>query len=397
MKRYRWSDITADVIVPASVLAALVASPWACMTDRVEPVICASGLACAPGWVCAPDGQSCSPGTCGDGRLDAEQGEICDYGDGAEMERNGCTACLILEKCGNGALDPGESCDDGNDNPNDGCDGNCRITVTCGDGIVNPPAEQCDEGIGGVRRATATCNENCTVPWCGDGVINPHYVHPATGLPERCEPRVSAEPCDADCTPAECGDGVLNVEAGELCDDGNQDDADGCVACQPAECGDGTLWRGVEECETRADTATCDADCTSRRCGDGYLNAAAGEICDDGNDFVFDDCVHCQPARCGDGFIELGKEQCDDGNEVDTDDCPSGPHGSCQMAYCGDGLVRAGHEHCDSAGDSMACDSDCTPVVCGDGHVNVTAGEECENDNDRQCPGTRCTDCRCGA
>jgi hypothetical protein len=30
-------------------------------------------------------------------------------------------------------------------------------------------------------------------------------------------------------------------------------------------------------------TASCDSDCTLRFCGDGYVNRAAGEICDDGN------------------------------------------------------------------------------------------------------------------
>jgi cysteine-rich repeat protein len=48
-------------------------------------------------------------------------------------------------------FDPGdprpalEECDDGNTDPNDGCDAVC-ITEFCGDGINNLPAEECDDG-----------------------------------------------------------------------------------------------------------------------------------------------------------------------------------------------------------------------------------------------------------
>jgi MYXO-CTERM domain-containing protein len=68
-------------------------------------------------------------------------------------------------------------------------------------------------------------------------------------------------------------------------------------------------------------TATCDPDCTGVSCGDGFLNATAGEACDDGNTVNTDICVSCQTARCGDGHARAGVEQCDDGNMVDTDTC----------------------------------------------------------------------------
>ncbi|MCB9736818.1 MAG: hypothetical protein H6745_29920 [Deltaproteobacteria bacterium] len=57
--------------------------------------------------------------------------------------------------------------------------------------------------------------------------------------------------CDSDCTPAECGDGTINAAARETCDDGGE-------------------------------SATCDATCTEAACGDGTVNATAGETCDDG-------------------------------------------------------------------------------------------------------------------
>ena len=45
--------------------------------------------------------------------------------------------------------------------------------------------------------------------------------------------------------------------------------------------------------------------------------------------------------------------------------------------WCGDGLADDG-EDCDDAGESAACDSDCTFAACGDGTLNITVGKECE-------------------
>lgn len=43
--------------------------------------------------------------------------------------------------------------------------------------------------------------------------------------------------------------------------------------------GDGVVQAG-EDCDTRGESATCNADCTAALCGDGVVNAAAGEACD---------------------------------------------------------------------------------------------------------------------
>ncbi|XP_033102059.1 collagen alpha-1(I) chain-like [Anneissia japonica] len=48
--------------------------------------------------------------------------------------------------------------------------------------------------------------------------------------------------------PGVCGNGI--IEKGELCDDANEDDNDGCINCQPSYCGDGYRQEGVEECDT---------------------------------------------------------------------------------------------------------------------------------------------------
>ena len=59
--------------------------------------------------------------------------------------------------CGNGELDGGESCDDGNDVDTDLCTSGCRIAA-CGDGFVRESVEECDDG--GADPAGA-CNALC--------------------------------------------------------------------------------------------------------------------------------------------------------------------------------------------------------------------------------------------
>jgi cysteine-rich repeat protein len=95
-----------------------------------------------------------------------------------------------------------------------------------------------------------------------------------------------------------CGNGQL--EAGEVCDDGNLDNGDGC-----------------------------EASCTATPapiCGDGVVGM--GEACDDGNDVDTDGCTRqCTPttsvpAACGNGQLEAG-EACDDGNAAANDGCSS--------------------------------------------------------------------------
>ncbi|WP_437276777.1 DUF4215 domain-containing protein [Sorangium sp. So ce375] len=55
-------------------------------------------------------------------------------------------------ECGNGVVQrPSEQCDDGNTDDEDGCTSACTLTefsvdAVCGDGVVQTPVEQCDDG-----------------------------------------------------------------------------------------------------------------------------------------------------------------------------------------------------------------------------------------------------------
>nr|HEX4312559.1 DUF4215 domain-containing protein [Kofleriaceae bacterium] len=155
-------------------------------------------------------------------------------------------------------------------------------------------------------------------PRCGDGIVNQGEV---------CDDgnTVSGDGCSADCKSDEtCGNRIVDTDVGETCDDGNTVSGDGCSAnCQSNEtCGNGIVDPG-EQCDSKNQfTQTCNPNCTFARCGDGLVNHAAGESCDDGNSSNTDACLDtCQLARCGDGFVEAGVEQCDDGNTKDGDGC----------------------------------------------------------------------------
>ena len=105
-------------------------------------------------------------GECGNGEV--EPGEQCD--DGNQVSGDGCTEFCQIEEppavCGDGVLGGDEECDDGNTVPGDGCDAEC-LHEACGDGIVGP-LEECDDGN---TIPDDECDEHCRVnvsPLTGD-------------------------------------------------------------------------------------------------------------------------------------------------------------------------------------------------------------------------------------
>ena len=119
---------------------------------------------------------------------------------------NGCTnrVCNPPEEfCGDGVIQEqnGEECDDGNDNDNDSCKNDCTANV-CGDGVINEGVEVCEIGESNIcyeegYSGEEFCNDTCT----GFDVCIPNEF---------------------------CGDGIVQEQAGEQCDDSNNDNDDGC-------------------------------------------------------------------------------------------------------------------------------------------------------------------------
>lgn len=114
--------------------------------------------------------------------------------------------------CGDSLIQGAETCDDGDTDPGDGCDGSCQIeggwnctgepssctpAAACGDGTIDA-GEQCDDGG---TTAGDGCDASCQIEagW-----------------------NCAAEPSECNL----CGNSVIEVN--EQCDDGNTTSGDGC-------------------------------------------------------------------------------------------------------------------------------------------------------------------------
>ncbi len=371
----------------------------------------------------------CTLSVCGDGHTNMAAGEACDDGaaNGTASSANHCNQFCQFNGCGDGLVEPGEQCDAGSGGvkkDSAACNSNCTF-ARCGDGVLNKAAgEDCDDGAAnGTAASPSHCNQFCHVNSCGNGILEPgeqcddgtdsmgnNNNHAGARCNASCQINVCGDHdilqgveacddggvdtanCDSDCTKPVCGDKHTNMAAGETCDDGaaNGTAASNCDSfCKSNLCGNGIVDVGAgEECDAgsngnRAESAQCNSDCTFARCGDGKINHAAGETCDN-IDPVTKASLNGVPCDYGDPLCTRCNATCT-GNIS-----PGGP-------FCGDGLTQT-NEGCDpttgpattlpsllARADSATCDIDCTPVACGDGHVNAVAGEKCDDGNTSTC------------
>jgi cysteine-rich repeat protein len=71
--------------------------------------------------------------------------------------------------CGNGIVESGEVCDDGNTTSGDGCSATCQLESVCGNGAVES-GEQCDDGnTSGQDGCSATCLREAILGSSGNG------------------------------------------------------------------------------------------------------------------------------------------------------------------------------------------------------------------------------------
>jgi cysteine-rich repeat protein len=357
---------------------------------------------------------ACELPFCLDGVTDT--GEECDDA----MESLACDTNCTNAFCGDGDLNAtrGETCDDGNASDADSCpssnvDGNLTasghcLVATCGDGFVCTDGATCTTGPAGLPEEcddageSATCDTDCSVAYCGDSQVNPLQVadHPGG---EICDDGnlLDNDGCDSNCTVTGCGNGV--VTSGEGCDDDNLVDGDGCDSnCEPTGCGNGVITAG-EDCDDTGESATCDGNCTFAGCGDSYINDTLSEECDPGGGLgtpvESGTCdADCSFAYCGDGTTNAARsEDCDDSGESATCD------DNCTTAGCGDGTVNGtAGEQCDPGGGlgtpvaNAVCDVDCTHALCGDGTVNAARGEDCDDSGESVTCNADCTSAVCG-
>ncbi len=322
-------------------------------------------------WEVSPDGSTDISG------IGVIMGYVINYG----------VDCPPPAVCGNGRVESGEQCDDGNRITNDSCSNGCTLSI-CGDGILQTPNglkkggpanngfEQCDKTAG--CPTGYTCLANCTFKMvCGDGKIQ---------SPEQCDDGNAAnnDGCSSQCKTEKCGDAV--VQTSEECDDGNTVDNDDCRnTCKLPVCGDKCVQPG-EECDdgNQVDTDACSNACLLPTCGDKKLQSP--EQCDDGNTVDTDACSNeCKLPICGNGVKQTG-EECDDGNSDDNDGCSA----LCKVEKCGDGIPQPPREECDGGDvpNNNECTATCKLIRCGDGVKQ--ANEECDDGNNNNGDGCSC-------
>lgn len=272
--------------------------------------------------------------------------------------------------CGNGIVDsPREECDDGNTNNDDACNNACLLTNTdCGDDVLDP-GEQCDDG----NRADGDgCSANC-IAECYDtdwgididrgGDLFSDLFSDESPVQDFCPGDTSlmeyycGPKCDA------LGENVMT-----------QDDRTVRQRSIEISCWD----YGFAACDFGTPAACITGSTAPLRCslscGNGFLDP--GEQCDDGNIASDDGCsTLCARETCGNGRLDW-PEQCDDGKTCEwgtscsTDaDCPGGGSGLPEGTFC---KQRNGD----------ACKNDCTPNVCGDGALfYYYQTEQCDDGN----------------
>ncbi len=175
------------------------------------------------------DGNSIQTDACStDCRLGQNQECTADEQCGTGFCRDGRCADTLL--CGNGQLNGGEECDDGNRRDIDGCSAVCRReTGSCGDGIVEALLdEQCEPSLHDPTLPFRCDPKTCRFAsrFCGNGKVNPGEQ---CDLGDRNADQPSQNPfqdCRTDCSRPRCGDGIQ--DSLETCDDGNRVEGDGC-------------------------------------------------------------------------------------------------------------------------------------------------------------------------
>ena len=203
----------------------------------------------------------------------------------------GCAANVEQGECGDGVVDVGEECDDGNTSSTDRCTNLCR-RASCGDGYMQE-GEECDDGPLNSNETSGACRTSCVMFKCGDDVADLEHGEECDYGEDNSDEIGNA--CRTTCLLPICGDGV--IDAGEECDDANLNPNDACDACVASKCGD-----GVQELE---------------------------EGCDDGNRISGDGCSgDCfeELVVCGDSHVQADTESCDDGNHIAGDCCDPDCH-----------------------------------------------------------------------
>ena len=324
------------------------------------------------------------------------------YGTAGCPLKNTGTGAAIPATCGNGVLDTGEECDYGKlRNGITNCTTSCKL-LYCGDGIISPQLnEECEpdtEEVYAIDPTTntlttemhylqASCGSVCTVPTCDA------HGNCAGGCKRKFLPSCPVDQKTSGLTTfvASTGSSVSSLVS-------TKTSSVSSVASSTSVASSVVSSAEESASSVSSDVQTPVIPFQNSHCGDGILETARGEQCDDGannSDLPNAHCrSNCMLPKCGDGVIDPSRgEQCDDGpNNSDA----VGAHCrlNCLLPKCGDGIVQAG-EQCDDGSKnsdtrSNACRMDCSAPRCGDGVTD--ANEQCDDGARNGKNGDKCSE-----
>jgi hypothetical protein len=301
---------------------------WPCNpdSDQCTDDKCLAGQCTHPfsvlGTPCTPDGNPCTDDVCdGADTCGVNNTEPCSDDD----------ACTDGDQCSAGACVPGGplDCDDHNVCTDEVCNpaSGCVYTNTTG------PCTDDDACTTGDACSAGACVPSGSLE-CSDGnICTDDDCSPASG----CVYTNNTGPCtDNDvctvgdqCSGGTCvTSGSLNCDDGQICTDDDCNPASGCFySNNTALCSDGNACTDVDQCSGGACVPGGPPDCDDHDvCTDDTCEPSSGCVygyntapCDDGNSCtIADQCTGgvCSgdPETCGDGTVQAAcGEECDDG------------------------------------------------------------------------------------
>lgn len=369
--------------------------------------------ACDDGNACTNDVMSGAPETC-DVACSAESIAACQDDDGCcpsmcdAGSDNDCSA-----SCGDGVLDPGETCD-----PPGSCPIGCDDGDACTTNLMTGSANNCNVACSYTQVTSCIdddgcCPSNCDStldndcsPSCGNGVVeqgescdgncgtcndgNSCTVDSSTGSAGTCDlvcTNAAINSCTDDdgCCPSRCNANNDN-DCGAMCGNGTREAGEKCDGDCPTACDD------MNSCTSDSlvgSAGSCNAECVFdpvTACTNNDGCCAPG--CNAAND---NDCT----AMCGNGAVEPGETcdgncpSCDDGMAC-TADSSTGSAATCDLTCTNTAITTcADGDGCCAPGCDDTNDDDCTPM-CGNGSVET--GETCDGNCPAGCDdGMACT------